>query len=323
MTPCRVRPRRWWPQTWAFLAAAWLVVSAITGAETPAREMAVTFDDLPATHGGYGAMKQTTDKLLAALASAKVPAIGFVNESKLFAGGAAEVDRCTALLRAWLDAGHDLGNHSYSHVAIDQVPFQRYAEDVIQGETVTRRLLAERGKRLAFFRHPQLRTGPTEAYRVQLARFLEVRGYTVAPVTIDNNDFIFANAYQRAGARNDTATAAKIADAYLSYMEQVTGHFETLSRDFLGYEVKQTLLLHANTLNADHFGRLAALLRTRGYRFVTLSDALTDRAYALPEAQSPRGLSWLHRWMLAKGQPLREEPAQPAWIDAYASGTSR
>lgn len=305
------------------MAAAWLVTSAMTGAQTPAREIAVTFDDLPATHGGYGAMKQTTDRLLDALASAKVPAIGFVNESKLFTGGAAEVDQRTALLRAWLDAGHDLGNHSYSHVAIDQVPFQQYADDVIKGETVTRRLLAERAKRLAFFRHPQLRTGPTEAYRVQLARFLKERGYTVAPVTIDNNDFIFANAYQQARARNDTATAATIADAYISYMEQVIEHFETLSRAFLGYEVRQTLLLHANALNADHFGRLAAMMRARGYRFITLSDALTDRAYALPEAQSPRGLSWLHRWMLAKGQPLREEPAQPAWIDAYVSGAPR
>ena len=97
-------------------------------------------------------------------------------------------------------------------------------------------------------------------------------------------------------------------------------HFERLSRDFLGYEVKQTLLLHANALNADHFGRLAAMLRARGYRFISLSEALIDPAYALPEAQSPRGLSWLHRWMLAKGLPVREEPREPAWIGAATQG---
>ncbi len=322
MPASRAARSSWLPPTSA-LVAVWLVASTLTGAQLPTREIAVTFDDLPATHGGYAPMKETTDRLLDALTSAGVPAIGFVNEFKLFAAGDAEVGRRTALLRAWLDAGHDLGNHSYSHVVIGTVPFRQYADDVIKGETVTRRLLTERGKRLVFFRHPQLQTGPTEADRVQLARFLEERSYTVAPVTIDNNDFIFANAYRQARARNDVAMAARIADAYVSYMTQVIEHFEQLSRDFLGYEVKQTLLLHANALNADHFGRLALMLRARGYRFIRLGEALVDPAYTLPEAHSPRGLSWLHRWMLAKGQPMREEPREPAWIGAYAGEPSR
>ena len=78
--------------------------------------------------------------------------------------------------------------------------------------------------------------------------------------------------------------------------------------------MKHTLLLHANDINADHFSALAAMLRKRGYKFVSLDEAMTDPAYQLPEAQTPRGLSWLHRWMLAKGLPMQEEPLEAEWV---------
>jgi wyosine [tRNA(Phe)-imidazoG37] synthetase (radical SAM superfamily) len=97
-------------------------------------------------------------------------------------------------------------------------------------------------------------------------------------------------------------------------MEKIFEHFEKLSQEFLGRKVKQTLLLHANEINADHFDKLAKMLKKRGYKFITLDEALKDEAYKLPEAQSKRGLSWLHRWMLAKGLPMKEEPIQPDWI---------
>lgn len=293
-------------------AFIWIFSVLIFGQATGARAVAVTFDDLPATHGDYAEYKYITDNLLAKLKAEKVPAIGFVNERKLFVAG--EIDKRTGLLEAWLDAGHELGNHTFSHIPINDATFEEYTEDVMRGETVTRMLLAARGKKLRYFRHTQLRTGPTEEFRRKLADFLEKRGYTVAPVTIDNNEYLFANAYQRAKEKHDSALQAKIAAAYIEYMTEIFEHFENLSREFLGREVRQTLLLHANRLNADHFDKLARMLRKRGYKFITLDEALKDEAYRLPEVQSRRGLSWLHRWMLAGGLEMKEEPAEPAWI---------
>lgn len=113
----------------------------------------------------------------------------------------------------------------------------------------------------------------------------------MAPVTIDNNDFVFADVYARARAAGDRATMDGVAQSYVPYMESVTVHFENLSRQFLGYEVKQILLLHANELNADHMGDVIAMLRKRGYRFITVDDALQDPAYTLPDAQVARGSS--------------------------------
>lgn len=277
-----------------------------------AREVAVTVDDLPAQEGDLARMREVTTGLLDSFKRHQVPAVGFVNEGKLFVRG--EVDERTELLRLWLDAGHELGNHTFSHILIDRHPLAAYQEDVIRGETVTRMLLAERGGRLRYFRHTQLRTGPTDEYRRGLEQFLAARGYTVAPVTLDNQEWVFADVYARARRRGDAATARRVAAGYVRYMEENVEFFEKLSTDFLGYEVRQTLLLHANELNADHFDALAAMLKRRGYAFVTLERALADKAYALPAAASTRGLSWLHRWMLAKGREMRPEPREPEWV---------
>lgn len=299
-----------------FLLLAFISSAPAQNASPTPLEIAVTFDDLPAVEGELANIQRLTKKLLAAIRTSQVPAIGFVNEGKLFVYG--EIDPRTALLREWLDSGLQLGNHTYSHINIGQVPFDTYAEDLIRGETVTRMLLAERGQKLRYFRHTQLRTGPTEEYRAQLNSLLERRGYVTAPVTIDNNDYIFARAYARATARSDKSAKQRLAKEYLVYMEKVVAHFEDLSRTFLGRPMKHTLLLHANDLNADHFPALARMLRNRGYKFISLDEALTDPAYRLPEAQSPRGISWLHRWMLAKGLPMQEEPLEAEWVRTLA-----
>jgi peptidoglycan-N-acetylglucosamine deacetylase len=71
--------------------------------------------------------------------------------------------------------------------------------------------------------------------------------------------------------------------------------------------------LHANELNADYFDELA-LMKKRGYKFISLEEALKDTAYKLPDAPSTKGLSWLHRWMLAKGKEMHPEPREPEFI---------
>lgn len=288
----------------------------------PQREVAITFDDLPATTGNLAQMSETTRKLLKSIKEYQVPAIGFVNEAKLYAGER-ENPKAVALLRGWLDANLELGNHTYSHIYIDQATLEEYQQDVIRGELITKRLLSERGKKLRYFRHTQLRTGPTEPYRQGLTQFLKSRGYTIAPVTIDNQDFMFALVYQQAKQRGDQLTANKVADAYIPYMQNVFEFFENLSREFLGYEVKQTLLLHANELNADYFDEIVEMLKQRGYRFISLEDALKDKAYQLPEAQHRRGLSWIHRWMLAKRLTMKPEPAEPQFITELFNARQR
>ena len=63
--------------------------------------------------------------------------------------------------------------------------------------------------------------------------------------------------------------------------------------------------------------RGARYLRARGYRFVTLEEALADPAYDTPdEYVGPTGISWLHRWRrtLQLEDRLRDEPDPPKWL---------
>ena len=130
----------------------------------------------------------------------------------------------------------------------------------------------------------------------------------VAPVTMDNAEWIFARAYLKAKGRQ----RRKIADAYLVYMEAKTDYWERQSVALLGREIPQVLLVHANRLNADHFERVAAMLARRGYRFVPLEDALADEAYASPDRfTGAAGISWLHRWALTRGGGSLLVPDEP------------
>ncbi|HTP88967.1 MAG TPA: hypothetical protein VMJ34_18575, partial [Bryobacteraceae bacterium] len=73
---------------------------------------------------------------------------------------------------------------------------------------------------------------------------------------------------------------------------------------------------HVSQLNADAMPDLLAMFRRRGYRFVSLAEALKDPAYQLPDEYVGRGgFSWIHRWSMTKGMPNKGEPNEPAWID--------
>jgi hypothetical protein len=137
-------------------------------------------------------------------------------------------------------------------------------------------------------------------------------------VTIDNSDWIFAKAYSEALERGDKAAAAKVKAAYIPYMESKFDYWERQSKELLGYEVKQVLLFHSNALNADAIGDLLAVIKDRGYTFVTLDEALKDPAYALPDGyEGGAGISWLHRWAIALGGKAAILPGEtpcPAWV---------
>jgi peptidoglycan/xylan/chitin deacetylase (PgdA/CDA1 family) len=302
-----------------------------TGRQNPdraSREMAVTFDDLPwaaVVDDRLERARPLTANLLDALRRRNVPAVGFVNEGKLVRGGAIDPDR-VALLEAWIASGHELGNHTFSHLDLHTSPVEEMQADVLRGEAITRRLLDARGKLLRFFRHPFLHRGRDADTRIRFEEFLQDRGYRVAPVTIDNGDYLFAAALDRAVARGDEAEERKIVSAYLAYMTLVVEYYEQQSRAFFDREIRQVLLLHANALNARTFDDLARALEARGYAFVSLDRALLDPAYGSPEAYfGPSGISWIHRWAITLGKPgsfFAGEPEVPDWI-VRAAGSER
>ena len=200
-----------------------------------------------------------TAKLLATLRQQQIPVVGFVNEGKLYKWG--EVDERIRALNMWLDAGFELGNHTFGHTSLNKAGLKDFEESVVRGETVTRLLLAQHKMKLRYSRHPYLDVGRDVETRRDAEAFLVARGYRLAPVTME------------------------------------------------------ILLLHANPLEADHIGELLEQLRKRGYRFITLEDALSDQAYGMPDTYvGEEGTGWLEHWAITRGRPPLGAPVFPPAI---------
>lgn len=295
-------------------------------AAEPDRRIAITIDDLP-----WQRMDRTPDaelprrhaQLMVQLKQAGVPVVGFVNEGKLEVDGHTQPQR-VAMLRDWLQAGYELGNHTHGHLDVHAVGVPAFQQDILRGERVLRPLLAEYGTAPRWFRHPYLRAGRTPEDRATLSAFLAQHGYRIAPVTVDNGEWVWAFAYANVlDGQPDTparaATLERLRRGYLPYMLNKVDYYERQSQALLGHALPQVWLLHANELNAVAYADLVAGVQRRGYRVVTLEEALRDPAYQRGEAgyNGRYGPSWLHRWAMAEQKPktfYAGEPTVPQWV---------
>lgn len=287
------------------------------------RTMALTFDDLPFVAAGQPyspAAARGTAEILEVLRRHRAPAIGFVNERQLAADGTDGEDR-VGLLRLWIDAGMVLGNHTYSHPDFNALTIEAFKDEIVKGEPTVKRLMAGRGADRLFFRHPMTHTGDTKAKKDAIDAFLAGRGYRIAPHTIENSDFIFNAIYVRAQAAQDKELARRIQEAYLDMTMEATTFAEGASRALFKRDIPQVLLLHANVLTATSLDTMLTRFEARGYRFVSLEDAMADRAYATPDTTvSASGPTWFWRWARTLGVKLSPvgDPEVPEWVmDAY------
>jgi peptidoglycan/xylan/chitin deacetylase (PgdA/CDA1 family) len=283
--------------------------------------MVITVDDLPVAQPSWHSdsqMDQITEDLLATFRGHGVPAVGFINEGKLENSGDVDNFRL-GLLERWLKAGLELGNHGYAHLDLHRVSPDAWMADVIRGEVETRKLVEASGGTLRYFRHPFLHVGMTVEVQKETSAFLDSRGYTVAPVTIDNSEWVYGRAYARAYNDDDGELKDRIGEDYIRYMLEVVKFYEGQSEAIVGRAIPHVLLIHAYALNADWLDRLLIELERRGYRWISLEEALDDPVYAhsIDGWTGQAGISWLHRWAITDSvdrSVFKGEPEPPVWV---------
>ncbi len=301
------------------LVPLFLLLSSCLAAQ---KQVCITIDDLPSVpyrHAGAAFEAKLTSDLLGHLVQEGIPATGFVNEGKLYPDDGERLDSARyLLLRRWLEVGMDLGNHTYGHIDYNHSSTERYFAQITTGERLTRPLAAEFGKSLRYFRHPYLHTGQRQSKADSLRVFLREHNYLEAPVTIDNEEYLYAFAYDSAMAARDTALMRTIGQSYIVYMEASLHYYEGQSEKLFGRNIRHILLLHANALNAEYLDELAAMYRRNGYTFIRLDEALKDEAYQSEvTVYGTWGISWLHRWALSRGYTgdfFDGEPEAPQFI---------
>ena len=285
----------------------------------PQKEIAVTFDDLPLNGPRIDLtrLQTMTDKLLVGINRHQVPVVGFVNESLLYIPG--EMEARIALLKAWSDAGVELGNHTFSHLRFKDISLAEYEDDFIRGETITKMLLKQKGQKIRYFRHPFLQMGTTPELEKSFENFIAERGYQIAPVTIDSMDWMFLAAYAKARTQGDTEMMKRVSTEYLKFVDLKFAFCEQVTTELFGRPIRHILLLHDNELNADNFDGLAELIKNRGYQFITLEQALKDPAYQFPDKYKDTS-DWLSHWAFSKGKKF-VSPMPPEFIQKQYSSS--
>lgn len=305
------------------LAFCLLVLSVVAGAQSAAKSIAITIDDVPilaTTSISFEEIQSVNARLLKALKEHDVKAVAFVNEDRVLRPG--RIDAGAKLLEQWLDAGMEIGNHNYGHLGLWKSSLAEVQDAVIKGEVLSRLLTSQRGAPLRYYRHPFTQTGKDEAEKAAFEAFLAARGYTIAPFTIEHDDYVYSCVYEKLTSTQQDERR-QLVEEYGQQLKQAVDAYEKMSEQLFGRQIPQILLIHATRLNADALDSMLRTLKALGYRFITLDEALRDEAYrSEAKASQQHGPSWLSRWARAKGKRLTiYGHADPAGLTAKLAAT--
>jgi peptidoglycan/xylan/chitin deacetylase (PgdA/CDA1 family) len=282
-------------------------------AQAPAPQVAFTFDDLPA-HGPLppGEFRpQPIRSILATLKAEHMPPVyGFVNGFRV-----AAFPYQIKLLQEWVAAGEPLGNHTWSHPALDETSARSYIANIRKNEAILRKV--DPHGDWHWFRYPYLEEGDTLAKRVAVRDYLLEHDYKVAEVTLDFEDYLWNDPYARCMAKHDEAAVASLEKSYLATADEFIGVFRGLSRQLYGRDIPYVLLLHVGAFDAKMLPRLIALFRERGFQFVTLEQAQKDPAYSFdPNIGHPSGGTMMELVSNIKGVNYPDNKYPEAELDA-------
>jgi len=298
----------------SYQAATAPASQAFAGGLDPHPTVALTFDDLPAA--GSLPAGENRAKIAAALA-AELKArhlkgtYGFVNAVKLENDPDAQ-----HALRIWVDAGMNIGNHTWSHISLTANTAEAFEREIALDEPVLAQYAGARDWR--WFRYPYLWEGDTMEKRRAVRAWLKEHGYRVAQVTLDFEDYAWNDAYARCSAEPDSAAIAWLRQSYLDTAAEYIRLGREEERIAFGREIPNVMLLHATAFTTLMLPDLVDLLRKQGFRFVTLPEVERDPAYALDlDAALPYGGTLPDQFMDSRHLPY--PPFKPKPMDKLKS----
>ena len=270
------------------LAAGFGGVAAF--ARKPAPQFSITMDDFHWQNAVKLTAAERNRAILETLRTHSIKAAMFV------IGGNIEEEEGKQLLSAWDQAGHLIGNHTYSHRNFNAptTDVNAYGEDILRAEA----LLKEFPQFRRYFRFPMLKEGDTTAKRDAMRAFLSQHGYRVGHVTIDNSDWLIDQRLTARVKENPAANVKPYRGYYLDHLWSRAEYYDALAHRMLDYQVKHTLLVHFNLLNALFLGDVIAMFKAKGWQPIDAEQAFSDPVFAAQAKVIPAGESII--WSLAK-----------------------
>jgi peptidoglycan/xylan/chitin deacetylase (PgdA/CDA1 family) len=254
---------------------------ASTAPLDPHPTIALTFDDLPAAGSlppGQNRARIATALTAELKANHLTGTYGFVNGVKLENDPDAQ-----QALRVWLDAGMNVGSHTWSHISLTDNTAEAFEANIAQNEPALAQYAEVRDWH--WLRYPFLWEGDTLEKRHAVRAYLKDHGYRVAQVTLDFEDYAWNDAYGRCLARQDDASIAWLRQSYLENAEEYVRLGREEEQIAFGHEIPNVMLLHATAFTTLMLPDLLDQLRKEGFQFAGLAEVEKDPAYALdPDA---------------------------------------
>ncbi|HEX3819101.1 MAG TPA: polysaccharide deacetylase family protein [Candidatus Sulfotelmatobacter sp.] len=287
-----------------------LMLLVVSGTCCFAQKIAITFDDLP-LNGILPPGVTRTEIARGAIAILKKhhapPVYGFINAKKL----EGDSDAAEAL-RVWA-AAEPIGNHTYSHLDLNDNPAEAFEREIEQNEPALELLVAP-GANWHWLRYPYLREGDTVEKRRAVRAYLTARGYKTAQVTVDWEDYMWNSAYARCVAKSDAQSIAWLKSSYLEYEDSYLDLGQQLAKLTFGHDINHVLLLHLGAFTSTILPDALDRLKKKRFKLVTLEEAQSDPAYSTdPDAGSKYGGTLLEQIMDArqiKYPQVKEKPYQ-------------
>lgn len=254
-----------------------------------APQFAITMDDFNWRNAVHLTAEKRNRAILDTLRANRVKAALFV------IGRNADDNDGKTLLRLWDDAGHIIGNHTYSHRSLNsEITVAEYEEDIQHAENILRDFKQFR----KLFRFPALKEGNTAAKRDGVRAFLKSHGYRIGHVTIDNSDWIVDQRLSARLQKDPKADVKPYRDFYLEHMWDRADYYDSLAKKVTGRPVKHTVLMHFNLLNGLFLGDLIEMFKRKGWQLIDAQEAFTDPIFRAEPKVLPAGESIV--WSLAK-----------------------
>jgi peptidoglycan-N-acetylglucosamine deacetylase len=271
-------------------------------------KVAVTVDDLPSAAALPKGETWTgvTSAMLAALKRHGVKeAYGFLNAGKIRPANEGQ-----EVLRAWRAAGHPLGNHAFHHEDLHKVSLEDFKTAIEKNEPTLAALAGATDWK--YFRYPFLHEGQTDEQRNGVRDYLKARGYQIAQVTVDFEDWSWNQPYTRCKDKGDGAAIAWLEKTFLQNASDVLDRSQALSKYLFKREIRHVLLLHIGGFDAHMLDRLLALYVQKGVEFISLKEALQEDIYAFdPGVTGPWGAEFPYQVLKARKLTLADAGMLP------------
>lgn len=264
------------------------------------KQICISFDELPVAESFTEADRtEIIERILAVLKKHKVKAAGFVVGSR--------IENSYDLLGKWLNAGHRLGNMTYSLQDFNELEVDPFINDIVAGADALETMLSGFGQKPRFFRYPFLHYGTTIDKKRGISDFLDAHNIVVAHATVVVEDYLYNLAAEKEG-QLDSATYDELLNEYVNHVLDEIERCEILSRQVLKRPCRQILQLRANLLNATFLDELLTAIEEMDYKFVSLDYALKDKLYIAPEGYIDlRGVGYLDMLLLSDPDLLPAE----------------